>query len=91
MTDSDWQLEARVSAKAEWKPWSDLVIAQVLDWYPAIGEGSEYRIHSETSVTKPLSEELFFKLALIDDYNSKSKRPLERNDIKLLASIIFSF
>ncbi len=76
-------LEKRIFAKAR--------ITQDVFFYPALSSFGEYRLHSETSLENPISDKLSLKLSFIEDYNSNPPKGVEKNDLRLISSLIYLF
>jgi putative salt-induced outer membrane protein len=69
----------------------DTKFSQDLSLYPALDDFSDYRLHSETALTTALNEKLSLRLSLIDDYNSSPASSAEKNDLRLISSLAYSF
>ncbi|MCK5305999.1 MAG: DUF481 domain-containing protein [Candidatus Omnitrophica bacterium] len=76
-------LEKRIFAKAR--------IIQDVFFYPALSSFGEYRLRSETSLENPISDKLSLRLSLIDDYDSHPPKGVEKNDLRLISSLIYLF
>lgn len=59
--------------------------------YPSLKNSGEYRLHSETAFTNLVTEQLFLKISLIDDYNSDSAKDKKKNDTQIISSLNYSF
>lgn len=66
-------------------------LSQDITLYPLLKDTGEYRLHSETKLTNPLSDNLSVNFSLIDDYNSDPARDAESNDIRFISSFTYSW
>jgi len=66
-------------------------ISQNVYAYPQVEDFNNYRLHSETTLTSPVTEGLSLRLSLIDDYNSNPPAATEKNDIRVVSSLAYSF
>ena len=69
----------------------DSKIRQDVFFYPAVDDFSDYRLHSETVFTNPLSDRLSLSVSFIDDYDSEPSGDIKKNDIRLTTSLTYSF
>jgi len=85
--------EAILATRAffEGRVFGDSKISQDLYIYPILEDLSAYRLHSETVFTAPIADGLFLKTSLLDDYNSTPAVNTEKNDLRLITSIEYSF
>ena len=60
-------------------------------YYPAVEDFNDYRFHSETVLTNPLSDTLSLNVSLIDDYDSGPQGNTKKNDTRLITSLTYSF
>lgn len=65
--------------------------SQDVFFYPSLSDRGKFRMHSETAFTNPINSQLSLRLSLIDDYNSRPPRDTEKNDIRLISSIMYNF
>lgn len=66
-------------------------ISQDVYAYPQVEDFNNYRVHSETTLTSPVTERLSLRLSLIDDYNSSPPADTKKNDIRAVSSLTYSF
>ncbi|MDP8229868.1 MAG: DUF481 domain-containing protein [Candidatus Gorgyraea atricola] len=66
-------------------------ISQDVFFYPVIDDFSDYRLHSETVFTNPVSDKLALNVSVIDDYDSKPAGDTKKNDLRVLTSLTYSF
>ena len=66
-------------------------ISQEVIIYPNLKQGDQYRLRAETRFTNPLSEEMSLRCSFIDEYNSDPAGEANKNDTKLITSIVYSF
>lgn len=66
-------------------------ISEDLSYYPEISDFNKYLIRSETAFINPISGNFFLKLSLIDEYNSDPGEGIDKNDLKFISSVGYSF
>ena len=66
-------------------------LVEELAIYPSMSDSGEYRIQSETSFEQPLSDVLFFKISALFYYNSTVPEGVDKQDTKILASLVYKF
>ena len=66
-------------------------VLQELVMYPSLEDTGDYRFHSETVWTTPISDKVSFKLSFIDDYNSNPAAGKKKNDTTLATSLSYAF
>ncbi|NQU73825.1 MAG: DUF481 domain-containing protein [Candidatus Omnitrophica bacterium] len=66
-------------------------LSQDVSIYPSLSDAGDYRLHSETTLTNPISTNSSLRLSLIDDYNSKPSSDAKKNDIRMISSIVYAF
>jgi len=66
-------------------------ISQEVILYPSLKDTGDYRMHSETVWTTPISDKVSFKLSFIDDYNSNPAAGKKKNDTILASSLSHAF
>ena len=89
--DDQWDLVARIGFNAEMKVFDNAKITESLELFPSLSDLGEFRLVSETTFEQPLSEVLFFKLGVINEYNTDVTKGVDRWDLKLLASLVYKF
>ncbi len=67
-----------------------LVFSYDMTFFLSVSSLGDYRFHSETELTDPLSENLSLRFSLIDDYNAEPHGDAQRNDAKVLFSLVYS-
>jgi putative salt-induced outer membrane protein YdiY len=75
----------------EKKLFSNSKVSQDIYYYPALNDFANYRLHSETVLSVSINDKLSLNLSLIDDYNSNPKGGAEKNDLRLISSLGYSF
>ena len=73
------------------KKFKNMRFSQELIAYPSFKDKLEYRLHSETAVTNPISDNVLLKISLIDDFNSKPQGDTEKNDYRLTSGLDVKF
>lgn len=73
------------------KTFNKMKLSQEVIAYPSFKDEMEYRLHSETAVTNPISDNVFLKVSLIDDFNSKPKGDIEKNDYRMTSGLDVKF
>jgi putative salt-induced outer membrane protein YdiY len=66
-------------------------ITQDLYVYPLIEDINQYRVHSETVFTTPVSEHVSLHISVVDDYNASPAPNVKKNDIRVISSIGYVF
>ncbi|MBU1148368.1 MAG: DUF481 domain-containing protein [Candidatus Omnitrophica bacterium] len=66
-------------------------LTQDVFYYPVIDDFSDYRVHSETVLTNPVSDKLSLNVSFIDDYDSKPSGDTKKNDVRIITSLTYSF
>jgi putative salt-induced outer membrane protein len=89
--DSDTEFEGRLAFHAELAVFDSAKLTEDLEVFVNLDDVDQYRIVSETAFTQPLSEAWYFKLSVIDKYNSEPKGDAKRNDIEVRLSLVFDF
>jgi len=59
--------------------------------YPLLKDAGDYRLHSETVFSNPVSKQLSLRISLIEDYNSKPSASKKKTDSQILSSLNYSF
>lgn len=68
-----------------------LRFSQDLYAYPAMDDFGDYRIHSETAFTNPVTKNLSLDIKVIDDYDSTPAEDAKKNDTRFISSLSYSF
>ena len=89
--DSEWEFELRVGFRGEFALFDAAKLVEELAIYPSMSDSGEYRIQSETSFEQPLSDVLFFKISALFYYNSTVPEGVDKQDTKILASLVYKF
>ncbi|MFH1867695.1 MAG: DUF481 domain-containing protein [Candidatus Omnitrophota bacterium] len=71
--------------------WGESRISEDIKVYPAIADGGEFRIYSETAFTNPITDVLSLRVSVLDEYNSDPPLDTKKNDIRLISSIVYTF
>jgi len=75
----------------EKKIFDRLIVSEDFYAYPTVEDFSDYRLHSETAFTSPLTDKLSLRLSLINDYNSNPSVNVKKNDLQFISSLMYSF
>ncbi|MBN1794798.1 MAG: DUF481 domain-containing protein [Candidatus Omnitrophica bacterium] len=75
----------------EKKLFGKATFSQDVSLYPSFGDFGEYRLHSETALTNPISDSLSLRVSLIDDYNSDAPAGKKKNDLQIVSSLVYAF
>ena len=67
------------------------IFSQDVYLYPTFEDFSEYRLHSETTLTSPLTGKYSLRLSIIDDYDSNPIGETKKNDLRFMSSLVYSF
>ncbi len=70
---------------------NNLVVSQDVTLYPSLKDTGDYRLHSETSLTSPISETLSLKFSFIDDFDSNPGGDTKKNDYRLVSGLEYQF
>ncbi|MBU0468034.1 MAG: DUF481 domain-containing protein [Candidatus Omnitrophica bacterium] len=73
------------------KKLKNMRLSQEMIAYPSLKDSTEYRIHSETAVTNPISDNVFLRFSLIDDFNSRPNGDTEKNDYRMTSALDVKF
>ncbi len=88
--DSDeWVSVARVFL--EKRLWRDTRVTQDISVFPSLGESGQYRGHSETALTNPLSSRISLRVSYVVDHDSDPPAGIEEADRYLIASLLYGF
>lgn len=66
-------------------------ILQDITLYPSLKDTGEYRLHSETTFTNPITDKVSLNLSLINDYNSDPSGDTKKHDLRLISSLVYVF
>jgi len=86
-----WELEFRVGFWGQMKVFDSATLTQDLQYFPTLTDTPEYRLVSETTFAQPLSESWFLKLAVLWFYDSAPAEHVDRQDLKVLISLVYEF
>ncbi|MFH1442099.1 MAG: DUF481 domain-containing protein [Candidatus Omnitrophota bacterium] len=76
---------------AEKNIFENLKISQEIIFYPAVDDFEEYRFHSESALVSAINKKLALSLSFIDDFNSRPKGGVKKNDSRFITSLVYSF
>ena len=68
----------------------NLKISEDITIYPSLSEGGEYRLHSETALVNPITDQVSWKVSFIDDFNSSPSGSTKKNDFRLISSFDYA-
>ena len=74
----------------EMKLFGDATISEDIYAYPSLTDPGEYRLHSETAFTAPITDKMSLRLSVIDDYNSDVPAGTENNDLRFISSVVYA-
>ena len=91
--DTDNSEAAKVLPRlyAEWNIVGDVRLSEELASYHSIDDYNEYRVVSTTTLTNPITENLSFKVRLIDEYENEPAEDARNNDLRLESLLAYSF
>lgn len=69
----------------------DLTLSEDFIAWSRLTGGGETRFRSETKFTDPLFAKLSLEIQLVNEYNSDPAGEAEKNDLRLLSSLVYSF
>jgi putative salt-induced outer membrane protein YdiY len=89
--DSRW--EAMIGAESEWQINEAQKLEGTVTYYPDLSESGEYRVVGSLAWSINLNESgsLAFKLGLEDEYDTHREDPIEKNELKYFAALLFKF
>lgn len=67
------------------------VFGQDFTFWPNLGDLSEYRFKSETTLTSPLTDSISLRLSLLDEYLSNPASGAENNDLRATSSLVYKY
>lgn len=68
------------------------IISQEIILYPSLNYLGDYRLHSATSLKSPLTNNIFLRFSIIDNYNSSpSGVDIKRNDFQFITSLGYTY
>ncbi len=76
---------------AEWNIVSDVRLSEELASYHSIDDLNEYRLISTSTLTNPITENLSFKISLINEYENEPAEGARNNDLCLQSSLAYKF
>lgn len=66
-------------------------LSQDITLYSSLRDAGEFRLHSETTFTNPLTDKLSLNFSIVDDFNSDPPEDAEKNDLRFTSSLTLSF
>ncbi len=66
-------------------------VSQDLTFYPSITEFGDFRIRSETVFQNEISDRISLRLGIIDEYNNDPGPGAEKNDLRVITTLVYSF
>jgi len=66
-------------------------LSEELASYHSIDDYNEYRLISTTTFTNPITENLSFKIKLINKYENEPAEEARNNDLRLESSLAYKF
>jgi hypothetical protein len=89
--EKEGKLQARISVFAFQKVFDDASITEEIEYYPEIGDPDSFRLISTTTFEQPLSEAWFWKLQIINEYNTPVAKDVDRHDFKAIMALVLKF
>ncbi|MHC4859621.1 MAG: DUF481 domain-containing protein [Planctomycetota bacterium] len=89
--EKEGKLQVRVAVFASQRVFDNATITEEIEYLPELGDPDSFRLVSTTTFEQPLSEAWFFKLQVIDQYNTPVQEDIKRNDFKAIMSLVFKF
>lgn len=81
----------RIGERGERKFDNGSKIWESLEWIPKVKDMDDYLVTAEAGVSAPLSKALSLSFILQDSYKSKPALGKQKNDVKLIAGLTYSF
>ena len=78
-------------ALLERKFFENLTISEDLTLYPSLENSGEFRMHSDTSLTNPISDGISLSISVVNDYDSDPAGGKEKNDMRIISTLNVSF
>ena len=75
----------------ETRLWGDSSLLEDFVLYPSLTDTGEYRFHSETKFTDPITDKMSWSASFIDDYDSDPAGGTKSNDYRLITAIDYAF
>lgn len=66
-------------------------LTQDVTLYPSLKDLGEFRLHSETTFTNPITDKLSLNFSLINDYDSDPPDDTKSHDLRLISSLAYGF
>ena len=66
-------------------------LTQDVTLYPSLRDVGEFRLHSETTFTNPITDKLSLNFSLINDYDSDPPDDTKSHDLRLISSLAYGF
>ena len=66
-------------------------LTQDVTLYPSLMDVGEFRLHSETTFTNPITDKLSLNFSLINDYDSDPPDDTKSHDLRLISSLAYNF
>jgi putative salt-induced outer membrane protein YdiY len=66
-------------------------LTQDVTLYPSLKDVGEFRLHSETTFTNPITDKLSLNFSLINDYDSDPPDDTRSHDLRLISSLAYGF
>ena len=66
-------------------------LTQDVTLYPSLMDVGEFRLHSETTFTNPITDKLSLNFSLINDYDSDPPDDTRSHDLRLISSLAYGF
>jgi len=90
-TDEEAELVLIPRAYAEKKLIGESKISQEAIFYPSLSDRGEYRLHLDTALTNPITDQLSLRVSWINDYNSDPGKDVKEHDMRLTTGLEYSF
>ncbi len=66
-------------------------LTQDVTLYPSLMDVGEFRLHSETTFTNPITDKLSLNFSLINDYDSDPPDDTKSHDLRFISSLAYGF
>ncbi len=75
----------------EHKLFKNALFSEETLFYPDLEHLDQYRLHSETRLTNPLSDQMSLRISFIEDFNSNPFDEKKKSDTQMIMSLVYSF
>ncbi|MEM8883512.1 MAG: DUF481 domain-containing protein [Planctomycetota bacterium] len=82
---------AQINIEWTWQVTKQLLYEQVIQFWPSLSEGGEFKFIFDAKLTLPVSERWSFSLIVQDKYDSQPVDGNEKNDLTVIFTLNFDF